>query len=463
MAFIAKLKQNPLLACGLWIALCFTLASCAYLSWLYRLLALTGAAAADWLTMVAGYLIQAAGASMVALHLRRQSARDRRRLFALSVLLLAASSVPALLSSIPAAAIISGLIMNLACGLVSGFYLFALCARCPSRPALCFGGGYALSTFAVFLLSLVGRGGFLQSRWALPVCLLLSALCAGAVYLIPLLNDPEAPAAPSPEVPRSLSTGSVSLALVVVLLMSLVKNLGFSFPSSDIQTGMRPELSRLFYALGLAAAGFIHDKSRKNGAVCTVAALALPFILLSVSGEPVSTAIFWGLDYLLYGFFSVYRVVLLVDIAASARKWHLSLLGLAVGRVGDAAGTALCLVLTAHKTALVALTAALFMITVILFFRLYQRLYEPEVLRQKSEREVFETFSAQHDLSAREREVMRLLIAEKSNGEIAEALFVSESTVKYHVHNLLKKTGCRSRMDLIGKYASALYPGQEPG
>jgi hypothetical protein len=35
--------------------------------------------------------------------------------------------------------------------------------------------------------------------------------------------------------------------------------------------------------------------------------------------------------------------------------------------------------------------------------------------------------------------------------------------VKYHVRNVLQKTGCKNRTELRRKYTSALYPGLEPG
>lgn len=51
------------------------------------------------------------------------------------------------------------------------------------------------------------------------------------------------------------------------------------------------------------------------------------------------------------------------------------------------------------------------------------------------------------DLSPRELDVLRLLATGKSNREIAEALFISLSTVATHVHNILTKTGCANRTE----------------
>lgn len=56
--------------------------------------------------------------------------------------------------------------------------------------------------------------------------------------------------------------------------------------------------------------------------------------------------------------------------------------------------------------------------------------------------------SAGLPLSAREREVAELLLRRLSNKEIAAALRITERTVKFHVGNMLKKLGLRSRHDL---------------
>jgi DNA-binding NarL/FixJ family response regulator len=52
----------------------------------------------------------------------------------------------------------------------------------------------------------------------------------------------------------------------------------------------------------------------------------------------------------------------------------------------------------------------------------------------------------EHDLTERELEVLRLLAAGATNREIAEALVVSEGTVKNHVSNILSRLGLRDRI-----------------
>jgi DNA-binding CsgD family transcriptional regulator len=54
-------------------------------------------------------------------------------------------------------------------------------------------------------------------------------------------------------------------------------------------------------------------------------------------------------------------------------------------------------------------------------------------------------------LSPREREVLRLLASGSRNKDIARTLGISDNTVKFHVSNLLRKAGARSRAELVAQ------------
>jgi DNA-binding CsgD family transcriptional regulator/GAF domain-containing protein len=55
-------------------------------------------------------------------------------------------------------------------------------------------------------------------------------------------------------------------------------------------------------------------------------------------------------------------------------------------------------------------------------------------------------------LTPRELEVLRLIAEGRSNRSIATALLLGEGTVKYHVKNILRKFGARSRTEAISRY-----------
>lgn len=75
----------------------------------------------------------------------------------------------------------------------------------------------------------------------------------------------------------------------------------------------------------------------------------------------------------------------------------------------------------------------------------------PRTIEESQERLVQENlmlYASQKKLSARESEVLSLVLTGKDNQNIASSLQLSPSTVKVHIHNILKKTGCTNRTEL---------------
>ena len=59
------------------------------------------------------------------------------------------------------------------------------------------------------------------------------------------------------------------------------------------------------------------------------------------------------------------------------------------------------------------------------------------------------TEPAEEGLTSRELEILKLMVHGDSNPDIAEKLFVSRSTVKFHVSNILMKLGTATRTEAV--------------
>ena len=473
------------------IFVCFLLTSTAWLSWEYHILEQALPVPSELLTMGIGYLLQAAGIGVFALLARyRKPLADRIFPVALAAHLLCL--IPAALSPYPAGSLAFGFLMNLACGVIAGYYLYDLTRKVPAeRTATVFSTGYGLAILASWLLTLAGGRSVYNSAKIVIICIALTTAALAADRLFCKKEEPgrtEAAASSGPgNAKAAASSGPVNakaaaslglanaeaatpsgsgkakrrraagkellwLLCILVLLFSLVNSSGFAFPAADLGKAVNLELSRLVYAAGLIIAGFVTDRNRKHGAICALMALVIPFIILALQGETLPAIVFWVLSYFTFGFYSVYRVILFSDHAAERDMLFLSGFGLMLGRVGDAFGEMICIALTGRLAVQIAVTAILFAAATVVFFKAYNVLYVPETERVLSEREKFHYFAMEHDLSAREQDMLRLLLEQKTNSEIAGALFISENTVKFHIKNLLQKTGCKNRKELVAAY-----------
>ncbi len=100
---------------------------------------------------------------------------------------------------------------------------------------------------------------------------------------------------------------------------------------------------------------------------------------------------------------------------------------------------------------------AIFMLSIPLIVLLFHRLHNAYAARQavspgvQNEEQSSKSMSSL-TLTRREKEIFDLVLQGQLSREIAEVLFVSESTVNWHVANILKKTDVESRAELIERY-----------
>ncbi len=76
---------------------------------------------------------------------------------------------------------------------------------------------------------------------------------------------------------------------------------------------------------------------------------------------------------------------------------------------------------------------------------------KPKIEYTEQPKEINENKIADLGISSREYEVLQLISSGLSNQEIAKNLFISESTVKTHVSNLLMKLDAKRRTQAITK------------
>lgn len=448
------------------IFLCYLFTSGGHLAWTYHLTHLLSPTASDLLSMVAAYLCQGAGIALYSLAAvkagRTWTGQEDRRSVAVAIALYVICMIPAVMSRSTAGAVLFGLIMSVFCGYIAAYYIDRLMTVGFSERGRVFGASYAGVTLLSWIISLIGRGALVRGGRSVVLQSLAAAVTVWLIIRLPGSGENESGKGENSTTRENDAAHEFPLAAVrsdktllricaLTLMVSMVKNIGSGFSSIDLLKGVSVEFTRIFYAAGLIIAGSVTDRSRKDGAILTITSLVLPFIVLALSGEPVPTMFFWVLGYFVFGFFSVYRIITFTDRAQEKRAPLLAGGGLLFGRIGDAAGTAVSTLLSGSQALMVASALVFFIISIVLFFSLYQELYEPQaaaVPEVKSEEERFALFAAKYDMSAREREVLRLVLRQMTNTQIAETLVVSESTVKFHIHNLLRKTGCKTRLEL---------------
>ena len=455
---LSTLKSNARVT--LVICLWFLLASTGYLLCLNRILELPGPAGADLPLLALGYLTQAVGIGVFLIAARQRAFYRSRRVVACMLCLYLLTLGYVVFSSDYSSVFAAGLLANVFAGMFQGFYLMLLAShvRRPSRGTV-FGCGYAASTLLTLLMSFPGNGVLFSGTPCLACCslLALAVLCLLSSkddFMTNLKNEDQR-ATPFPETakPDRKRVLLVGLALVVACFAHAI---GFSFPADALESDVNLELSRVLYGLGIACVGIAADHDRRFALVACAASLVMPFLLLSLTGAGAASALLWSLGYLLTGAYVLFSVLLVVDLAEDAGRFDQAGAGMLARYAGDAAGASLCFALSSNPVALIAVASAAFSFAVALLVLLYLQVLAPHAGAASEERrnpDPVDLFAARYSLTLRERDVLRLVIGEKTNAEIAAELVITERTVKFHMSNLLKKTGCKTRREVMGQFA----------
>lgn len=431
------------------IGLGFLWTGAAYIAQAYRMLNLLDGGTVNLLVCGVYYVCQASGIGAVGLlfHSRSTVAGGKMLPFSATLIALFSTATSLFLPSLPVI-IAAGAVLNISIGVLSACYLTRLATDIPQKyRGIVFGSAYAFGSIGTWLLSLPMGGHFL---WSDSSFLAIATLAVLSLLILLRLAPPPPTKACRSYFSNKSGKKLVYLAAAVLFLLSMENTLGFSFPLRGAADSVYIEFTRVFYGFGLIIAGLISDKNRRWGAVCCLSALAFPFVALALGSNVAGETVMWMLAYLFLGFWSVYRILVFSDISDEFGLPAFAVLGLLVGRLGEAAGTLGASVFT--ETPLVVLSGIVFVLVIALFLILYQKLYSPAKSPEEAEKCQQIEYVTRFGLTAREQQIFSFILLGMSNMEIAGALYISESTVKFHVGNIFKKTGLVSRLELISDY-----------
>lgn len=458
----SDVKKNNVLVC-LIIGICFLWNGSSYMTWLHRILDIIDTNSistnADMIFEVYSYIMQVIGTLIAIIYVRstNDDYTGRRAKFIAAVILQMISVFPSVLSSSYTVCLISGYIMNILNGIIIAFYLFLLVELVPSHHrGIIFGLGYSIGSIGSWMLSLIGGNNFLRNISVLVVYLFLMVIIIGLI----LITDDNKTDTNCTYDKQNNNNNLIVFAGIMIFMLCTTKGIGFYFPMADVTSGsVSLELSRAFYAIGLIIAGILGDYKRTYSGIACIAALMFPFVLLAMTSSPEYSFYTWILSYVFIAFYNVFRVLIFADLAdRTPYGLYLAPMGLMCGRLGDSVGSAIGITFIDNAIGLIVLGAILFAITIVMAFYVFQKIYltlapvTDEVTLTYEEK--ISAYATYHDLSSREKEVLPLILNGKSNGEISGELFVSENTVKFHVRNILKKTGCSNRQELFKNFGN---------
>ncbi len=440
------MKKRSLIA-PLLVGVCFLYAGSAYMSQFYRLMDYYDDVTLDIITSGWNYLLQALGILIFSLGLWKfPNIFGKKKLF---LCLLATGLVFMALCQLVDSAVvilISGYIFQLHIGLYSGYYLSALTYGADIKHlGLSYGAAYAFGSVGTYAFSLFGNGDFLASKEitiVYAILAVLSGLLCFAGEDISAVSEENSSG--NPAYIRYLAP----IVAIMMVISVMGSGLYYSLPAAkDVDWN----LIRAAYAIGLMLAGFLMDKKRLIGEICVVASLTYPLIAMALIGEGVNNTVALALSYTFRGFISVYYVYIFAEPGAKNRRLlPLAPMGLFVSRLTEAVLSVALMLINPPVLAQIVITALCFVPLLILFLIDQNKRYLSELSSgPEGSEEKLAAFSSKHGLTHRESEVLSFMAAGLSDSEIAEKCFISQSTVRFHVTNILKKTKTSTRVEAV--------------
>ena len=477
------------------IGLLYGYAGTGYLTWLYRISDVFSIKLIDVFGNIIDYTFQAAGI-LVATFLLKSYFNKNHIIFYTATVFEVVFMILAILTSGSYATLIFAIGMDFCFGILFAS-TFSLISGFPHNVhGIVVGIGWAIGSIASFFVSVPSEGRFIKSEYSLILYVLLAFVCAilfRYVFSWERYKDVEYNIVgnTNKDNKNTFPIKWVIQSVLLIVLLETTINLGFLFPLSEVVGGsMSFELSRSFYSIGLIVAGLLFVKSRQNGIILCLCALVCPFLSLLFENYAIADSAIWALNYILIGPVMVYATIIFTHHVKYG--FFLAGFGLLARRIGQIISYTVGSRLREYPPVLIVVT---FVLLVLAFYATYMyekknRLseniwandYSIKLLdNEPKERNIIENdienddeiknesdmqenkeetdkeikqnlFCEKYTITAREKEVMLLALEGNSNPVIAQKLFVSENTIKFHMKNILKKTGVQNRAELRIKY-----------
>lgn len=477
------------------IGLLYGYAGTGYLTWLYRISDVFSIKLIDVFGNIIDYTFQAAGI-LVATFLLKSYFNKNHIIFYTATVFEVVFMILAILTSGSYATLIFAIGMDFCFGILFAS-AFSLISGFPHNVhGIVVGIGWAIGSIASFFVSVPSEGRFIKSEYSLILYALLAFVCAilfRYVFSWERYKDVEYNIVgnTNKDNKNTFPIKWVIQSVLLIVLLETTINLGFLFPLSEVVGGsMSFELSRSFYSIGLIVAGLLFVKSRQNGIILCLCALVCPFLSLLFENYAIADSAIWALNYILIGPVMVYATIIFTHHVKYG--FFLAGLGLFARRIGQIISYTVGSRLREYPPVLIVVT---FVLLVLAFYATYMyekknRLseniwandYSIKLLdNEPKERNIIENdienddeiknesdmqenkeetdkeikqnlFCEKYTITSREKEVMLLALEGNSNPVIAQKLFVSENTIKFHMKNILKKTGVQNRAELRIKF-----------
>ena len=425
------------------VGILYSYTSTVYLGNYYRITHLLSAEEAELIMMRMGYFLQALGMFLYSALFKKYNSFINSPKGCIS--LIALSIVPMCLVqntiNIPIL-IVSSFVFNILVGMILEMYLVELAHNVPKNNlGICYGIAYAFGSIFTFLVTYFDGGMFMESPKMTIIYILMVTLSAILLLKNKSIKQKE---------PSSINHNSKRLILYLSLFIiggSIVTGLGdgiYNFGRWGSDADIR--VVKSFYAFGLIFAGYLSDKNRRYSAIITVTFLSYYIISAFLLDNIISASIMMSLGYFFMSFISVYRYMMVVDFVDEHPQFiGCEGYGLMVSRVAEGLTSLFMMIFPLSLTNHVIVTLLFYAPLIVISIVVDSIKYEPI---SKSDNTHFIKLCEKYNLTSREEEICRLILENATDDEIANSLYISKSTVRFHISNILKKTNCKNRVKI---------------